>query len=300
MDRICNLVMDLLPLYAEDLLSHSSRALVDKHISFCGNCARELKNMQKELPLPRFTDVSSFQQIKKDRRIKSISLVLAVLCAIGLFFSAFWTLCNVQVWLTAEEAVSAVTVTDDGDLELHLTEKAGGSYGVGNGVLFSSCRIRTGELSVWMDDRDAARYTVSLYDEESFWYPGSLVGDEDILLYGQGDFSLSVWDEADWTMAYLFWGSLVTGTMLLFAACVFRRKKCFGFLLRSGMLPLLFSCAGLFVTNGRFMTLDLGLGWHYSGGLWIRIAASAVLAVMAWGLVISLFSLLKRRQRYEA
>ncbi|MBO5317975.1 MAG: zf-HC2 domain-containing protein, partial [Oscillospiraceae bacterium] len=294
MHRNCDLVMDLLPLYAENLASRSSRELVEEHIVACENCAQELRYMEKELLLPQFTDISSFKQIKNNGRIKSLALVLAVLCAIGLILSAYWTLSNVQVWLTAEEAVTGVTVADDGTLEIHLTEKVGGSYSAGNGVLFSSRRIPARRLPDWMNDREPVPYTVSLYDEESFWYPGSLVGGENVLLYGQGDFSLTPWDEIHWTMAYLFWGGLAAGAMLLFTAWLFRRKKSFGVLWRFGILPLLFSGASLFVTNGRFLVLDFGFGWHYSGGLWIRIAASVVMAVTAWGLLISLFCLVKR------
>ena len=48
----CNVIRDLLPLYADGVCSEKSRELVDKHISECKACKDLLVNMQKQIEEP--------------------------------------------------------------------------------------------------------------------------------------------------------------------------------------------------------------------------------------------------------
>ena len=41
----CNIIRDLLPLYADDVCSKESRALVDEHLQECPDCLEELVNL---------------------------------------------------------------------------------------------------------------------------------------------------------------------------------------------------------------------------------------------------------------
>ena len=43
----CNIIRDLLPLYAEDLASDDTRTLVDEHLCDCEDCNEILNNMKK-------------------------------------------------------------------------------------------------------------------------------------------------------------------------------------------------------------------------------------------------------------
>ena len=45
----CDVIRDLLPLYADDLLSQSSRELVDAHIAACPECKEMLETMLRPL-----------------------------------------------------------------------------------------------------------------------------------------------------------------------------------------------------------------------------------------------------------
>ena len=44
----CNIIRDLLPLYADDVCSGESRALVEEHLSECPDCAEELKRIRED------------------------------------------------------------------------------------------------------------------------------------------------------------------------------------------------------------------------------------------------------------
>ena len=44
----CNVIRDLLPLYAENLTSEESNALVDEHLCGCDECAKQLRFRWKQ------------------------------------------------------------------------------------------------------------------------------------------------------------------------------------------------------------------------------------------------------------
>lgn len=52
MDKNCNIIRDLLPLYAEDLLSEDSRALVENHLVGCEECKQELESIKNDIKIP--------------------------------------------------------------------------------------------------------------------------------------------------------------------------------------------------------------------------------------------------------
>ncbi len=51
MDKNCNIIRDLLPLYAEDLLSKDSIDLVENHLKECEDCQKELSNIKKDITI---------------------------------------------------------------------------------------------------------------------------------------------------------------------------------------------------------------------------------------------------------
>jgi len=61
MEITCNIIKDLLPLYAEDLVSEDSKILVDDHLCTCDSCTKELAAIQKAPKVPLETDVKSLQ-----------------------------------------------------------------------------------------------------------------------------------------------------------------------------------------------------------------------------------------------
>lgn len=48
----CNVIRDLLPLYAEDMVSPESKALVEDHLQGCESCTKELEDLKNTPKLP--------------------------------------------------------------------------------------------------------------------------------------------------------------------------------------------------------------------------------------------------------
>lgn len=77
----CNIIRDLLPLYADDVCSKESRALVDEHLQECPDCLEELVNLRKSEIEDRLgaerEDVIQKQKKQMGRRSAAIGSVLA-------------------------------------------------------------------------------------------------------------------------------------------------------------------------------------------------------------------------------
>ncbi len=101
----CDVIRDLLPLYAEKLASPASSALVEQHLAECPACRAELEQMEKPVPVqPEPQPDAPLLSIRKTLQKKSIRIaaaaVLAVLCAFGL---VFW-MGGAKTPVTAEQA----------------------------------------------------------------------------------------------------------------------------------------------------------------------------------------------------
>ena len=101
----CDVIRDLLPLYAEKLASPASSALVEQHLAECEACRAQLEQMEKPVPVqPELQPDAPLRGIRKTLQKKSIRIaaaaVLTVLCAFGL---VFW-MGGAKTPVTAEQA----------------------------------------------------------------------------------------------------------------------------------------------------------------------------------------------------
>lgn len=75
----CELIKDLLPVYADGLCSEESRKIVAEHIMTCDSCRRELEMMKTDFKIKEQTesDIKAIKKIKKKIRIGKIVAALA-------------------------------------------------------------------------------------------------------------------------------------------------------------------------------------------------------------------------------
>lgn len=72
----CDIVKDLLPLYIDDILSDSSRVLVEEHIKTCPKCRKDLESYGKRVVLPMDTDIDPFKKISYKFKFQKMSIAL--------------------------------------------------------------------------------------------------------------------------------------------------------------------------------------------------------------------------------
>lgn len=140
MDISCDIIRDLLPLYAEDMASNASRELVEEHLEGCDPCKKELELLKQAQKLPVDVDTHALERVSKEIRKRKI---LTVLCVIATIFSLIWSgmvFAVSPIYLTAEQAIEGVELRKDGALAIDLAGDvigtAGWQYGSGDMILF--------------------------------------------------------------------------------------------------------------------------------------------------------------------
>ena len=104
----CDIIRDLLPLYAENMVSQASRDMVDEHLCGCGECTGELGKLQKtEIIVPE-TDVSGMKRVEKAICTRRLLAVATAVLAVLSIFAWLWGFMNAPVYLSAEEAIVSV------------------------------------------------------------------------------------------------------------------------------------------------------------------------------------------------
>ena len=117
MKHKCEVISDLIPLYAENLCSEESSRIVAEHIAECPDCCEKLKKMNTGISVRADKDISVIRKIKKRIRIEKIAITAAVGAAViaGMWFTGFFltnTTCNMDyekyglsenVWVEEDE-----------------------------------------------------------------------------------------------------------------------------------------------------------------------------------------------------
>ena len=87
MQKNCDLIKDLLPLYADEVCSEESRKAVAEHISGCSSCRSMLEKMNKQLVVNVNNDIGTLKRIK--RRIWIERIVIGLIAA-GVLITGGW------------------------------------------------------------------------------------------------------------------------------------------------------------------------------------------------------------------
>lgn len=91
----CNVVKDILPLYADEVVCDDTKTLVEEHLEGCEKCRQELFAMKVEVKLPLQTDtVESMKKVKRKlgfwSGVKGMAIMLAlVTLAVWLYHHGF-------------------------------------------------------------------------------------------------------------------------------------------------------------------------------------------------------------------
>ncbi|MBE6034854.1 MAG: zf-HC2 domain-containing protein [Clostridiales bacterium] len=91
----CNIVRDMLPLYAENLSSEESNRAIRQHLNQCENCQEYFKNMQNPIDCPEIPqkEIDYMKKVKQayKRRTYILVSVIAAVCivSLGIFLRFF-------------------------------------------------------------------------------------------------------------------------------------------------------------------------------------------------------------------
>lgn len=209
MDISCDIIQDLLPLYAEDLTSGDSKKLVEEHLCGCDECTKQLGILKKAQAIPMDVEVNSLKRVEDTIRRRRILAVLTVLLFVITLAVSCDMLLDAKIYLTAEQAVQSVERRDNGDVVIYLNNNVMGmgatqhedskNYGTIawsnlSRVLFPVERIRYEDLSAeyqlfYSEDEyeEVSRFILGNADGYSIWYCDAMSGKAETLLMDGGN-----------------------------------------------------------------------------------------------------------------
>ena len=121
----CDIIRDLLPLYAEDMVSDDTKAMVEEHLADCPDCAQQLDGTRQARMIPVSavdTDTTSIERVGQAiRKRRWTAAAFAVLLALTVSLGLYLVL-NKHQYIPLEQAVVEITVTED-RVEVKFTEQ---------------------------------------------------------------------------------------------------------------------------------------------------------------------------------
>lgn len=101
----CDIIRDLLPLYADHLTSEASNALVEEHLCECPDCKNELEQMQRPVPVrPEAAPAAPLRKIRRTLQTKKYLSIFLTACVVVLLFALTGWMYTAQTPVTDEEA----------------------------------------------------------------------------------------------------------------------------------------------------------------------------------------------------
>lgn len=79
MDKVhCNIIQDLLPLYADNVVSPESKEMVENHLSHCTECQEVLDEIKRSVHIPDLSDTTMLRKLKRKQQFKSLVSALLI------------------------------------------------------------------------------------------------------------------------------------------------------------------------------------------------------------------------------
>ncbi|MDO5400408.1 MAG: zf-HC2 domain-containing protein [Eubacteriales bacterium] len=268
----CDIIRDLLPLYAENMTSRASNDMVDEHLRACDGCRQFLSDLRRPAEFDRELPVHTLTRVKKAiRKRRILTALLAVLILVSLYVNVE-TVLNARVYLTAGQAVEKVEQREDGTIEIFWKDHVNGMNGTirdespGNMGFVYQTRLRnllfpgdkTGQQTSILA-KDSGMFAGSQIDQTALniWYYSFRDGKPEQLLWDGGaekpgpDFSFL--DRVHYRIAYYCIAAAVLSALLAVLAWK-KRGSGAGEWLRFGALFFGCSCAAVLCTSGgQFM-----------------------------------------------
>lgn len=283
MNISCNVMDDLLALYAEDMVCADTADLVQAHLAECAVCREKMKAFpEKELQMHQSLDNLSKLQ-KKIRSRRLTSSWFAFLLTATLLLSVLAYLVS-PVYLTVEEANVEVFQGDsvsfvyregeDGNLTYsgqtleygqdmlilrfggkvrHVAESR--TVDPDTGLVSLTISASCSRFDMLFPKHDKTDFSYTREEDFDRLYYASYDGREDTLLWGR-ELNGGVQTLPRLVLGYYTVIAVLAGGVLLTGWAVLRKKKESAYLLMAGSWFLSFSISAILVSGGKWPTGD--------------------------------------------
>ena len=114
----CEIIRDILPLYAEDIVSGDTREMVEEHLKNCESCKAELNILKQPDVMSVQIGTGSLKRVESSiRRHRMFAVWVTIWTILSLFLGVSAYL-KAPVFLSAEEAIQYVENREFGDVKI--------------------------------------------------------------------------------------------------------------------------------------------------------------------------------------
>ena len=193
MKNECSIVRDLLPLYAEGMVSPETASFVEEHLKDCEHCRNEYERLKAPCAVPAQNDAAPLLMLQKKMAAKRLrTIVLTAVFAVALLVSAFAVL-DAPVYLPYTEERLAVEPVGENGLQItfdpSVTDFNYTVYQDPDGGNFYYCDVEAW-YSLWdrwfpggEEQRTAVVFPAKPYPVTVMYCPND--GTESICVYGE-------------------------------------------------------------------------------------------------------------------
>ncbi len=131
----CNIIGDLLPLYADDVISEDAREMVEEHLAYCVGCREKYEDIKRELGMDeelsaaqaeKLSIISAKKKLKKKRIMTAIFSLFAGALILWVIIIA---MNYIKIPLPYEEERFEVSVREEGGEECLFLRYTGKIHG---------------------------------------------------------------------------------------------------------------------------------------------------------------------------
>ena len=162
----CDIAMDLMPLYVDDLLSENSKIFVKNHIDSCESCRKYYEKLSSEIKIPvsresRISDLKPIEYLKENLSKKILKKVLGTVLVLGICVGSYLF---AKLYKFPVDSQKMEFYENDNSLRMEYQDK-------GN-ILFSAGQS-WGDKKVWTIyfwQTPWERYIAPLYRKENYTF----------------------------------------------------------------------------------------------------------------------------------
>jgi len=306
MKNECSIVGDLLPLYAESLLSKESVEFVSRHLKDCQACRTEYKKLSEPSIPIKDTNVAPLKLIKKKLLIKNVqAIILTATLVLALTISIFGFLTAPKYYPYSSNLLDINTV-DNGVVIISFDEKITGYRMVQENAPIGEDQVY--HIEAWTTVWDTlfwehgqqyaviepeASVPVAIYYVQN--YQNGTTTAEDVLIYGDSSISHGgVISLPDLSFEYLFISACALLIICSSALVILRKSKKVRLLLeRIILFPLAYGI-------GHFCVLQFKMSSHSATRDFFLILLIAILVYCAMLFTLNIYYIKKEIKEVES
>lgn len=125
MEKSCNIVRDLLALYAENMVHADTRSFVEEHLSHCAECSAKLRELQSppaEIPV----DAIPLKALQTRLRRRQENIILCTAAWVAAVLVCIFALLTAPQFFPYSEDLLTISETGSGALAITFDEKVSG------------------------------------------------------------------------------------------------------------------------------------------------------------------------------